>query len=268
MCSPFSIELQADMSFRIRPISLEGTVAVVTGASSGIGEAVARQFAELGASVVVAARRIDRVTALAHSLGDQALAVEVDVADEAAVAHLFESTIARFGRLDTLVNNAGVMLIGSAASSPLAEWKQLVDVIVMGVLNCTKFALPHLLAAAKQEPRMVGDIVNVSSVAGRKAQPGSAVYAATKFAVGAFSDGIRQELASQHVRVTVVEPGFTDTELASHIRPEVLEKMQAAMLAMPRMSADEVADAIVFAVTRPAGVSISEVLIRPTEQER
>jgi NADP-dependent 3-hydroxy acid dehydrogenase YdfG len=152
--------------------------------------------------------------------------------------------------------------------APLNEWKQMVDVNVMGVLNCTKIALPYLVEAAKSAPRNVADIINVSSVAGRKAQPGSAVYSATKFAVGAFSDGIRQELASQHVRVTLVEPGFTDTELASHINPVILEKMQAAMAQMPRMTAHEVADSITFAVTRPAGVSISEILIRPTEQER
>jgi NADP-dependent 3-hydroxy acid dehydrogenase YdfG len=256
------------MTSRIRALSLEGTVAIVTGASSGIGAATARQFADLGASVVLAARRLDKLTALARDLGDQAFAVEVDVADEAAVEHLMEATIARFGRLDTLVNNAGVMLIGPAVAAPLAEWKQMVDVNVMGVLNCTKFALPHLIAAAEMVPRKVADIVNVSSVAGRKAQPGSAVYAATKFAVGAFSDGIRQEMATKHVRVTLVEPGFTDTELASHIRPEILNVMKGAMEQMPRMSAAEVADAILFAVTRPAGVSISEVLIRPTEQER
>lgn len=256
------------MTSHVTPLTLTGTVAVVTGASSGIGEATARQFAELGATVVLAARRIDRLTQLAKELGNQALAVEVDVADAKAVKSLFDQVISTYGRVDTLVNNAGVMLIGPAHMAPLDEWKQMVDVNVMGVLNCTKIALPYLVEAAKSAPRHVADIVNVSSVAGRKAQPGSAVYAATKFAVGAFSDGIRQELASQHVRVTLVEPGFTDTELASHINPVILEKMQAAMAQMPRMTAHEVADSISFAVTRPAGVSISEILIRPTEQER
>jgi NADP-dependent 3-hydroxy acid dehydrogenase YdfG len=256
------------MTSHVKPLTLTGTVAVVTGASSGIGEATARQFAELGATVVLAARRKDRLAQLAKELGKQALAVEVDVADANAVQSLFDQVMSAYGRVDTLVNNAGVMLIGPAHMAPLDEWKQMVDVNVMGVLNCTKIALPYLVEAAKSAPRNVADIVNVSSVAGRKAQPGSAVYSATKFAVGAFSDGIRQELASQHVRVTLVEPGFTDTELASHINPAILEKMQAAMAQMPRMTAHEVADSISFAVTRPAGVSISEILIRPTEQER
>ncbi len=167
------------MTSHVKPLALTGTVAVVTGASSGIGEATARQLAELGATVVLAARRIDRLTQLAKELGKQALAVEVDVADANAVQSLFDQVMSAYGRVDTLVNNAGVMLIGPAHMAPLDEWKQMVDVNVMGVLNCTKIALPYLVEAAKSAPRNVADIVNVSSVAGRKAQPGSAVYSAT-----------------------------------------------------------------------------------------
>ena len=173
----------------------------------------------------------------------------------------------QFGDVLILVNNAGLGLTGYATQITLDEWKQMVDVNVMGVLNCSHIAVPHLIAAAKGS-RGVADIVNISSVAGRKAQPGSAVYAATKFAVGAFTDGLRQELAGKHVRVGVVEPGLTDTELADHIRPEILEPMRPALAAMPKMRSSDVAATIAFAVTRPAHVAISELLVRPTEQER
>ncbi|MEI8323710.1 MAG: SDR family NAD(P)-dependent oxidoreductase, partial [Actinomycetes bacterium] len=140
------------MTSHVKPLTLTGTVAVVTGASSGIGEATARQFAELGATVVLAARRIDRLAQLAKELGKQALAVEVDVADANAVQSLFDQVMSAYGRVDTLVNNAGVMLIGPAHMAPLDEWKQMVDVNVMGVLNCTKIALPYLVEAAKSAP--------------------------------------------------------------------------------------------------------------------
>ena len=246
--------------------NLNGAVAVVTGASSGIGEAIAVDLAQHGATVVATARRKDRLDVLAQKNAN-IYAIECDVADADSVRAMVDETISRFGRLDILVNNAGLGLTGYATQITLDEWKQMVDVNVMGVLNCSHIAVPHLIAAAKGS-RGVADIVNISSVAGRKALPGSSVYAATKFAVNAFSDGLRQELASKHVRVSIVAPGFTESEMMYKIRPDLLEKIRASLEAMPSMTAAEVAETVTFCVTRPAGVAISDLLVRPTEQER
>jgi len=246
--------------------NLNGAVAVVTGASSGIGEAIAVDLAKHGATVVATARRKDRLDALAAKSAN-IHAIECDVADADSVRAMIDETISRFGRLDILVNNAGLGLTGYATQITLDEWKQMVDVNVMGVLNCSHIAVPHLIAAAKGS-RGVADIVNISSVAGRKALPGSSVYAATKFAVNAFSDGLRQELASKHVRVSIVAPGMTESEMIYKIRPDLLEKIRASLEAMPSMTAAEVAETVTFCVTRPAGVAISDLLVRPTEQER
>lgn len=246
--------------------NLNGCVAVVTGASSGIGEAIAVDLAKQGATVVATARRKDRLDAVA-STSANIHAVACDVADAASVKAMVEEVVARFGRIDILVNNAGIGLTGYATQITLEEWKEMVDVNVMGVLNCTHVALNHLIAAAKG-PRGVADIVNISSVAGRKASPGSSVYAATKFAVNAFSDGLRQELASKHVRVSIVAPGMTESEMIEKIRPDLLAKIRASLEAMPSMTAAEVAETVTFCVTRPAGVAVSDLLVRPTEQER
>jgi NADP-dependent 3-hydroxy acid dehydrogenase YdfG len=246
--------------------SLNGCVAIVTGASSGIGEATARDLAGRGANVIAAARRTDRLAALAASVSN-VHAVECDVTDVASVQRMVDGAVDRFGRIDILVNNAGIGLTGPATQIALEEWRTMVDVNVMGVLNCTHIALNHLINAATG-PRGVADIVNISSVAGRKALPGSSVYAATKFAVNAFSDGLRQELASKHVRVSIVAPGFTKSEFIEHIRPDLLAKIRPSLEAMPAMTAEEIAETITFCVTRPAGVSVSDLLVRPTEQER
>lgn len=246
--------------------SLNGCVAVVTGASSGIGEATARDLAARGATVVAAARRADRLASLASSVAN-VHAFECDVTDVSSVQNMVDGTVAQFGRIDILVNNAGIGLTGPAVQVELEDWRRMVDVNVMGVLNCTHIALSHLIEAAKG-PRGVADIVNISSVAGRKALPGSSVYAATKFAVNAFSDGLRQELASKHVRVSIVAPGFTKSEFIEHIRPDLLAKIRASLEAMPAMTSEEIAETITFCVTRPAGVSVSDLLVRPTEQER
>jgi NADP-dependent 3-hydroxy acid dehydrogenase YdfG len=246
--------------------NLNGAVAVVTGASSGIGEAIAVDLAKHGATVVATARRKHRLEALAAKSAN-IHAIECDVADADSVRSMIDETMSRFGRLDILVNNAGLGLTGYATQITLDEWKQMVDVNVMGVLNCSHIAVPHLIAAAKGS-RGVADIVNISSVAGRKALPGSSVYAATKFAVNAFSDGLRQELASKHVRVSIVAPGMTESEMIYKIRPDLLEKIRASLEAMPSMTAAEVAETVTFCVTRPAGVAISDLLVRPTEQER
>jgi NADP-dependent 3-hydroxy acid dehydrogenase YdfG len=252
----------------VKPV-LEGTVALVTGASSGIGAATAAALASHGAAVALAARRRDRLAELAAGISGQggtALVLECDVSDQAQAAAAVERTAAELGRLDTLVNNAGVMLLGPAAGAPLAEWQQMVDLNVLGLLYCAHAALPHLLRAAADGPRQVADMVNISSVAGRFARNGNGVYALTKFGVGAFSESLRQELAGQYVRVSLVEPGATATELASHNRPEVLESIRNQF--GQRMEAADIADAIAYIVTRPRHVAVNEMLIRPTEQQR
>jgi len=248
---------------------LDGTVALVTGASSGIGEATAVALAAEGAQVAVAARRRDRLEALADRIGrDQVLVLETDVTDEAQARDMVDQTVSRFGRLDTLVNNAGVMLLGPIVDAPVEEWRRMVELNVLGLLYCTHAALPHLLSAAEAEPRRVADVVNVSSVAGRVARLGSGVYNATKFGVVAFSESLRQEVTRRHVRVTVIEPGAVATELATHLRPEVLEGMMATFGPMVMLQSEDIAESIAFTVTRPRRMAVNEVLVRPTEQER
>jgi NADP-dependent 3-hydroxy acid dehydrogenase YdfG len=236
---------------------LDGTVALVTGASSGIGAATAAALAARGASVALAARRKDRLDALAADIcgaGGTALVIESDITDEQQASEAVERTVSELGRLDTLVNNAGVMLLGPAVGAPLSEWQQMVELNVLGLLYCAHAALPHLLRAAEDSPRQVADLVNISSVAGRVARS------------GAFSESLRQELAKRYVRVSLVEPGATATELAGHNRPEVLESIRNQF--GQRMEAEDISDAIVYIVTRPRRVAINEMLIRPTEQER
>jgi NADP-dependent 3-hydroxy acid dehydrogenase YdfG len=250
---------------------LVGTVALVTGASSGIGAATATMLAARGASVAVAARRKDRLDALAAGLRDQGgtvLVLETDVTVEGRATEAVERTVAELGRLDTLVNNAGVMLLGPMVGAPLSEWQRMVELNVLGLLYCAHAALPHLLDAAQDSPRRVADMVNISSVAGRVARNGSGVYNLTKHGVGAFSESMRQEVARRHVRVSLVEPGATATELAGHNRPEVLENLGAQFAGTERMQAEDIADAITYIVTRPRHVAVNEILIRPTEQER
>jgi NADP-dependent 3-hydroxy acid dehydrogenase YdfG len=250
--------------------TLQGTVAIVTGASSGIGEAAAEALAAEGAAVAIAARRRDRLEALAERIRPHAdvLVLETDVTDEAAARAMVERTVSEFGRLDTLINNAGVMLLGPILDAPLDEWRRMVELNLLGLLYCTHAALPHLFRGAESEPRRVADVVNVSSVAGRVARQGNGVYSATKFGVAAFSESLRQEVTRRHVRVSLIEPGAVSTELASHNRPEILEDMLATFGPMERMAAEDIAEAVVFTVTRPRHVTVNEVLIRPTEQER
>ena len=248
---------------------LKGTVALVTGASSGIGAATASVLAVQGAAVALAARRKERLDALAADIrgqGGTALVLECDITDQAQAARAVQRTAAELGRLDTLINNAGVMLLGPVAGAPLAEWQRMVDLNVLGLLYCAHAALPHLLRAAQDAPRQVADMVNVSSVAGRAARNGNGVYALTKFGIGAFSESLRQELAERYVRVSLVEPGATATELASHNRPEILESIRGQF--GQRIQAADIADAIGYIVTRPRHVAVNEMLIRPTEQVR
>lgn len=249
--------------------TLDGTVALITGASSGIGAATARHLASLGATVSLVARRADRLDELAsqiRSAGGAALALATDVTDPDDTVAAVDRTVNELGRLDTVVNNAGVMLLGPVVGSDIDEWNRMVDLNARAVLGVTHAALPHLIAAAGDGPRHVADLVNVSSVAGRKAQLGGAVYNLTKFGVGAFSESLRQEVTRRHVRVSVVEPGSVDTELRDHLRPEILEIMQAQFGEMERLEADDIAEAIGYIVTRPRRVAVNEILIRPTEQ--
>jgi NADP-dependent 3-hydroxy acid dehydrogenase YdfG len=249
---------------------LDGTVALVTGASSGIGEATALSLAAQGAAVAIAARRRDRLEQLAGTIraqGGTVLVLESDITDEQQATAVVAQTVAELGRLDTLINNAGVMLLGPAVGAPLLEWQRMVQINLLGLLYCAHAALPHLLQAAEDGPRQVADMVNVSSVAGRVARNGSGVYNATKHGVGAFSESLRQEVTKRHVRVSLIEPGAVSTELASHNRPEIIEGMQARFANMERLVAEDIADAISYIVTRPRRVAVNEMLIRPTEQE-
>jgi NADP-dependent 3-hydroxy acid dehydrogenase YdfG len=249
---------------------LSGTVALVTGASSGIGEATAKRLAADGATVAVAARRLDRLEKLAREIDDaggKALAIEADVTDRAAAEALVERTVKELGRLDTVINNAGVMLLGPSLDADIEEWERMVDINVKGLLYVAKAALPHLIEGADEGPRLVTDMVNISSVAGRRARESSAVYNATKFGVGAFSEALRQEVTERHVRVSLVEPGAVITELASHNRPEVQEAMKGRFGSIERLEADDIADAISYIVTRPRHMAINEILVRPTEQK-
>jgi NADP-dependent 3-hydroxy acid dehydrogenase YdfG len=250
--------------------TLAGTTAMVTGASSGIGEATALALARQGAAVALVARRRDRLEGLAgriESGAGKALVIEADITDQEQAQAAVERTVAELGRLDTLVNNAGVMLLGPAVGAPLTEWQRMVEINVLGLLYCTHAALPHLLSAAADGPRQVADLVNVSSVAGRVARAGSGVYNTTKFGVGAFSESVRQEVTSRHVRVCIIEPGAVDTELAGHNRPEVMGQIRSRFEGIERLHAEDIADAIAYVVTRQRHVAINEVLIRPTEQE-
>jgi len=246
---------------------LDGTVALVTGASSGIGEATAVELAGQGAQVALVARRRDRLESLAERLGGDPLVIEADVTDEAAARNAVAQAVDRFGRLDTVVANAGVMLLGPIENAPVEEWQRMVSVNVLGLLYTSHAALPHLLAAASSEPRRVADLVLVSSVAGRVARNGSGVYNLTKHGVGAFGESLRQEVTGRHVRVSLIEPGAVATELAGHNRPEIQETLRGRFAKMERMEAEDIADAIGYVVSRPRRVAINEVLIRPTEQE-
>jgi NADP-dependent 3-hydroxy acid dehydrogenase YdfG len=250
---------------------LEGTVALVTGASSGIGEATAEILAQHGAAVALVARRIDRLDDLAakfKSDGASVLPIQADVANRDEAYEAVDRVAAEFGRLDTVINNAGVMLLGPIENAPVEEWERMVNVNLLGLLYCSKAALPHLLKAADGEPRGVADLVNVSSVAGRVPRLGSGVYNATKHAVGAFSESLRQEVTGRHVRVSLVEPGAVTTELVSHNRSEIRDQMSQRFAGTQRMDAADIADVIGYIVSRPRHVAINEVLVRPTEQQQ
>jgi clavulanate-9-aldehyde reducatase len=242
---------------------LTGQVIAVTGASSGIGEATALACSRAGATVALAARRVERIEALAQRIaaeGGRAIAVPTDVGDEAQARAFVQRTHSEFGRLDVLVNNAGVMLLGPIEHAPTEEWRRMIHANVFGVLYCTHAALPLMREQGS------GHVVNVSSVAGRVARAGSGVYNLTKFGVGAFSESLRQEGVAMGVRVTLIEPGAVATELPGHNREEVLEQMAKRFAGVTPLQADDIAAAVLYAIGQPPNVSINEVLVRPSGQ--
>src|SRR3954447_13607923 len=249
-------------------IDLTGRVVAITGASSGIGEATALACAPAGAAVSLAARRDDRISPLAERIqADRgtAVAIATDVGEEDQARAFVQQTHEQLGRLDALVNNAGVMLLGPIAGAPTDEWRRMIHANVFGVLYCTHAALPIMLAQ-DGDPR--GHIVNVSSVAGRRATAGSGVYNASKFAVNAFSEALRQEVAESDIRVTLIEPGAVATELISHNRDEVQEAIASRIGTVRPMESEDIANAIIYSLAQPSYVSINEVLVRPTRQVR
>jgi NADP-dependent 3-hydroxy acid dehydrogenase YdfG len=248
---------------------LQGTVALITGSSSGIGAATARRLAAEGAAVALVARRRDRLEELAGEItagGGTALAVPADVTSQEEAAAAVEQAVAGLDRLDTVVNNAGIMLLGPALDAPVAEWDQMVSVNVQGMLYLTHAALPHLVRAAQDSPRRVADVVSISSTAGRVARPGSSVYNLTKFGVVAFSDALRQEMIAHRVRVSVIEPGTVDTELASHLRPDIRRAAQNQVESIEPLRPGDIADAVAWIVTRDRRVAVNEILVRASEQ--
>jgi NADP-dependent 3-hydroxy acid dehydrogenase YdfG len=247
--------------------ALEGKVAAVTGASSGIGEATALALAGEGCAVALGARRKDRIEALAERIeadGGRALAIETDVSDEDSANAFIAGAHEQLGGLDILVNNAGVMLLGPVAGADTGEWRQMMEVNGLGLLYCTHAALPIMGAAGS------GHVVNISSVAGRSASMGVGVYNFTKWGVTGFSEALRQECSHANVRVTIIEPGFTESELAGHnTNPMVLERVEQIREEYGEiLKSEDIADAIAWAVTRPNRVNVNEILIRPTGQTR
>jgi NADP-dependent 3-hydroxy acid dehydrogenase YdfG len=250
-------------------MDLSGRNIAITGASSGIGEATAIACARAGAAVALAARREDRIAGLAQRIvneGGRAVALPTDVSDERSARAFVEHAYEQLGSLDGLVNNAGVMLLGPVLNAPTEEWRRMIDVNLLGLLYCTHAALPVMLEDT--DPTHPRDIVNVSSVAGRVARAGSGVYNMTKWGVGAFSEALRQEVTAQGIRVTIVEPGAVATELPGHNRPEILEMIASNFAGVTPLDADDIARAIVYALSQPPNVSINEILVRPTAQVR
>jgi clavulanate-9-aldehyde reducatase len=243
---------------------LEGRVAAVTGASSGIGEATALALARAGAAVALAARRADRLAAVAEQLEGPSVVVEADIADEQQAREFVQRAYDELGGLHILINNAGVMLLGPVAGADVEEWRRMISVNLLGLLYCTHAALPLI------ERSGGGDIVNLSSVAGRRAEAGAAVYNMTKFGVHAFSEALRQEALHAGIRVTTVAPGFVETELQGHNRNPLVQQALAKSREQigEVLTPADIAEAIVNVVSQPPHVCINEIVVRPTMQAR
>jgi NADP-dependent 3-hydroxy acid dehydrogenase YdfG len=237
-----------------------GRVAVITGASSGIGEATARALVADGNKVALLARRADRIDAIAGELGDAAIAIEADVTDRDSLVAAAERVQQELGGADILVNNAGVMLLGPFSSGQRADYRQMVEVNLLGAIAATEVFLDQIRAKK-------GDLVNISSVAGRTARMGNAGYAATKWGINGLSEGLRQELQPD-VRVMVVEPGAVATELTDHITHDATKAATKDYVKDLAITAEDIAEVIAFAVARPHRMTLNEILVRPTAQER
>ena len=246
--------------------SLTGKVALITGASSGIGEATAIAMAQAGAAVALGARRTDRLELLAGRLrndGARVLTLELDVNDEGACAWAVQRTRSELGGLDILVNSAGLMLLGPIIDADTEDWRRMIFTNVLGLMYMTHAAVQGMAEQGS------GEIVNISSVAGRQARSGAGVYNASKWAVNAFSESLRQEVTERGVRVSLVEPGAVATELTDHItHPQSKQGAEQLYGSMRALQAEDIARAIVYVVTQPAHVAINEILVRPTDQAR
>lgn len=244
---------------------LDGKVALVTGASSGIGEATAFALSGEGAKVAIAARREERLKQLADKIenqGGEALVIPTDATDEGQTRDMVRQTKEHFGRLDILVNNAGIMLTGGIDGANTDDWRRMVDINMLGLMYATHAALPIMKEQGS------GHIVNMSSVAGRVAMANFGVYNATKFGVGAFSEALRQEVLDHKIRVTAIEPGVVDTELPEHITDrEAKQQTKSFYQSMVPLESEDIAAAIIYAVTQSDRVNVNEILIRPTEQQ-
>ncbi|MGY1749446.1 SDR family NAD(P)-dependent oxidoreductase [Modestobacter sp. SYSU DS0511] len=245
---------------------LQGKVALVTGASSGIGEATAIALAEAGAAVAVGARRRDRLDALAERIGStgaRVLTLDLDVTDEQQCRTAVERTRSELGGLDVLVNNAGVMLLGTIVGADPEDWRRMLHTNVLGLMYMTHAAIEGMVEQGS------GDVVNISSVAGRTARLGAGVYNASKWAVNAFSESLRQEVTQRGVRIGLVEPGAVATELSSHItQADARRQSQEMAQTMRTLDPEDVARAVLYLVTQPPHVAVNEVLVRPTDQQR
>jgi NADP-dependent 3-hydroxy acid dehydrogenase YdfG len=248
--------------------TLDGTVAFISGASSGMGRATAHRLVGKGAKVALAARRADRLDDLAAELranAYEALVLAADLTNPENARDAIERTVSEYGRLDTLVNAAGVMLNGPSEESPLEEWDRMVDINLRGLMYVTKAAIPHLLTAAWDSRRSVADVVNISSVAGRFAAPTVAIYNATKFAVTGATEAWRLEYTKRNVRFSVIEPGRTQTELFDQ-KANSDADFSAAFGEVEQLHAEDIADAITYIVTNPRRIAVNEIVIRPTDQ--
>jgi len=244
--------------------NVTGKVIVITGASSGMGAASARYLADKGASVVLGARRSERIEALAAEIvdgGGKAVAVETDVTSRDDVANPVDTAVATFGRIDVLINNAGLMPLSPLDRLKVDEWDRMIDVNIKGVLHGIAAALPHMRAQKS------GHIINVSSVAGHKLFTGSAVYSATKFAVRALSDGLREEMAPHNIRTTIISPGAVRTELLDHISEKDVQQANQEYVGQVGVPAETFARLVAFAINEPDDVGINEILFRPTAQQ-
>ncbi len=246
--------------------SINDKVVIITGATSGIGEATARLLATEGAITVLAGRRAERLDRLRGEIeksGGQAMSVETDVTKFDDTRRLIDTVHKKYGRIDILFNNAGVMLLGPVLDADVTDWQRMIDTNLYGLIWCTHAVLPHMVKQGS------GHIVQTSSVAGRTANSGSAVYNLTKWGVNAFTEALRRELVESKIRTTIIEPGLVATELREHItNREAKDRVNEWAESVRQLQAEDIANAVLYAVTQPSHVDVNEILIRPTDQQR